>query len=310
MSDLISVVVPIYNVEKYLTKCIDSIINQTYKNLEIILVDDGSPDNCGKICDEYKKKDNRIKVIHKKNGGLSDARNEGIKIATGKYIGFIDSDDFVNLKMIEILYDLLKNNNADISVVSYKYYFGEEENNNESVEIKSPKILSNIDAITYLFDNNKLGNYAWNKLYKLSLFDDVKYPVGKKMEDLGTTYKLFSKSNKIVYSDTELYYYLQRGDSILHSVDKKLCNDKFELCYERFLDLKKDYPNLEENNIYMFKNALRSYPFLNEKNREKAEGILKTKVNIKLTLGLNVRYILYRIDRKLYSNIFIKRGLK
>ena len=109
--DLISIIVPIYNVEKYIKKCIDSIINQTYTNLEIILVDDGSPDNCGKICDKYKEKDDRIKVIHKKNGGLSDARNAGIDIATGEYITFIDSDDYVAENYIEVLYNLCKEQN-------------------------------------------------------------------------------------------------------------------------------------------------------------------------------------------------------
>ena len=122
-NNLISIIVPIYNVEKYLKKCIDSIINQTYKNLEIILVDDGSPDNCGKICDEYAKKDNRIKVIHKENGGVSSARNVGVENATGEYIGFVDSDDYIEKDMYEVLINNLKKENADISIISnYEVY--------------------------------------------------------------------------------------------------------------------------------------------------------------------------------------------
>ena len=120
--DLISVIIPIYNVEQYLKECLESVINQTYRNLEIILVDDGSKDKSGKICDEYKNKDERIKVVHKENGGLSDARNAGMKIATGKYIQFIDSDDFIDKDMIETLYNLIIENEADISMCS-NYYF-------------------------------------------------------------------------------------------------------------------------------------------------------------------------------------------
>ena len=114
MKDLITIVVPVYKVEQYLDKCVNSIINQTYKNLEIILVDDGSPDNCGKMCDEYAKNDNRIVVIHKENGGLSDARNAGIEIAKGKYISFIDSDDYVTEDYVEFLYALISNNNVEV----------------------------------------------------------------------------------------------------------------------------------------------------------------------------------------------------
>ena len=120
MEDLISVVVPIYNVENYIKKCVDSILSQTYKNLEIILVDDGSPDNCPQICDEYAQKDNRIKVIHKENGGLSDARNAGIDISKGKFITFIDSDDYIEKDYVEVLYNSIKENASDMAIGSHK----------------------------------------------------------------------------------------------------------------------------------------------------------------------------------------------
>ena len=178
-SDLISIVVPIYKVEKYINKCIESILNQTYKNLEIILVDDGSPDNCGKIADEYAKKDNRIKVIHKKNGGLSDARNAGIDIVKGKYIAFVDSDDYIEKEYIEIMYNAIRTNkvkivqcginkvNDDGKVLdSYGYLDNELINSKRIIEEKYTKYpISNV--------------VAWNKLYSTDLFKDIRYPVRK-----------------------------------------------------------------------------------------------------------------------------------
>lgn len=144
MDKLISVIVPIYNVEKYLTKCIESIINQTYENLEIILVDDGSPDNCPIICDEYAKRDSRVKVIHKKNGGLSDARNAGLDIATGEYIMFIDSDDFVEIDMMESMMNNMIDNNVDLVVCNIKYIY----DNSEKVKYnQKDKVLDKYEAM-------------------------------------------------------------------------------------------------------------------------------------------------------------------
>ena len=214
MSDLISVVVPIYNVEKYLTKCIDSIINQTYKNLEIILVDDGSPDNCGKICDEYKKKDNRIKVIHKKNGGLSDARNEGIKIATGKYIGFIDSDDFVSKDMYKKLYDSIKKYDAEISVCSRNILYENGKVVPYCINDGRVIVMDSTEALKKIFGFRDFDMAAWDKLYSIKLFNKIKYPVGRINEDYYVTPLLFSKANRIVYIRESLYNYLRRENSI------------------------------------------------------------------------------------------------
>lgn len=309
--NLISVIVPIYNTEKYLCKCVDSIINQTYTNLEIILVNDGSSDNCGKICDEYAKKDNRIKVIHKLNGGLSDARNVGIKKAKGKYISFVDSDDYINKNMIDVLFNLQLSNKSDISIISYKVVYDNNIVDENFKKISEPIILNKYQALLYLFYDNKIGNYAWNKLYKKELFNNMEFPKGKKMEDLGTTYKLFELCEKIVYSDTELYYYLQRNNSILHDIDKKLCNDKFELAHERYLYLLNKYPLMKENNAFMFENSLRLYPFLSTYNKRKAERvIIKKNIKTKLSIKLKFRYYLYKLSKKIYIIIFLKRGFK
>lgn len=201
MEELISVIVPIYNVEKYLNKCIESIINQSYSNLEIILVDDGSKDSSGIMCDSYILKDKRIKVIHKENGGLSDARNVGLDKAKGEYIVFIDSDDWIDEKMIEILYNIIKKNNSDISICDYFLAYNEEiQTQKEDIEIIN---LSNIEALKTIYDKD-LGVcmiVAWNKLYKRNLFkDDIRYPYGKIHEDEFTTYKLLYKAKKnIIY---------------------------------------------------------------------------------------------------------------
>ncbi|MBV1709533.1 MAG: glycosyltransferase [Erysipelothrix sp.] len=213
MKDLISVIVPVYNVEEYLPRCINSIMFQTYNNLEIILVDDGSPDRCGQICDEFEKKDNRIIVIHKQNGGLSDARNSGISIARGKYIIFLDSDDWMHKECIDKLYNLSCKHNAEISVCGFVRTFTEYVPN--SLTDLTLKTFSNIEALEYLVDDSSASLVvAWGKLYDKKLFDNIKYPFGKIHEDEFVAHLLIYESKKIVYSSEQLIYYWQRNDSI------------------------------------------------------------------------------------------------
>lgn len=245
ITSVISIIVPIYKVEKYLEKCIDSIINQDYKNLEIILVDDGSPDRCPQICDEYAQKDSRIKVIHKENGGLSDARNAGIKVATGEYIAFIDSDDYVTENYISTLLYTIKKYDADISACNYiKLY---EDSGVEKVEPKTTKdlVMTNIEAMKDLFTlPNNSDVVAWNKLYKTSLFtqNNIEFPKGKLHEDNFTTYKLYYFSNKVVFTNVPCYYYLQRKDSIM---GKKFNIKRLDI----LLALKETEEFVKENNI-------------------------------------------------------------
>lgn len=231
-NDLISIVVPVYNVEKYVKYCVESIVNQKYNNLEIILVDDGSTDNSGKICDEYSKLDNRIKVIHKENGGLADARNVGISYATGEYIGFVDSDDYIHPDFYQTLYDLLLDNNADISECQFLRIAVEKiedaknilDSENSKV-VNEYKIEKNIDALRNLY-GPRLKPYiqkvvVWNKLYKKSLFNDVEFPVGKLHEDEFTTYKILSKCTNIVSTNLYLHGYMQTKNSIMRNVIKQ-----------------------------------------------------------------------------------------
>ena len=213
MDDLVSVVIPIYNVEKYLDNCVASVCNQTYQNLDIILVDDGSPDHCPEMCEEYARNDTRIRVVHKQNGGLSDARNCGIKAAKGKYITCIDSDDYVSKDFVEYLYRLLKGANADISICDFVKTKSLNENRIFTSEEKIE--LSPDQAIQEMLYAKTFTTSAWGKLYRAELFHGITYPLGKYSEDMYTTYKLLEKANKVVYGNQVCYYYVHRSNSIL-----------------------------------------------------------------------------------------------
>ena len=219
---MISVIVPIYKVEKYLPRCVDSIINQTFADIEIILVNDGSPDRCGQICDDYALHENRIKVFHKENGGLSDARNTGIELAKGEYITFVDSDDYIAPNMLEHLMSNLEQYNADIVQCGFLRVY---ENDTESITktVITEKygidiVLTGIEALEdYFVTESFVDEIACAKLYKTSLFKETgtTYPVGRIHEDTFTTYKLFYYSRIVVCSAEQLYFYLQRNDSII-----------------------------------------------------------------------------------------------
>lgn len=221
--DLISIIVPVYNVQEYLKNCINSILNQSYKNIEIILVDDGSTDESSSICDLYVKKDSRIKVIHKENGGLSDARNMGIKSARGKYITFVDSDDYLDENYVKVLYILITENNSDIACSRMK----KTDSLNDKIINKNEKIniYNSIDAIKEILYQRNIDNSAPSKLFKKDLFENILFPVGYAFEDLDTMYKLFLQANKIVSTTNNYYLYYQRQGSILHTVKDKTIND-------------------------------------------------------------------------------------
>ena len=213
----ISIIVPVYNVELYLHRCIDSILAQTFTDFELILVDDGSPDNCGKICDEYAEKDSCIHVIHKENGGLSDARNAGIDWAfansDSEWIAFIDSDDWIHPKYLEALYNAVKETGCEISICGYEETTGD-----------SPKVDDiNLQAVTvstedFFCEHNVNAVVAWGKLYKKGLFQEIRYPVGKLHEDEFTTYKLLFQYENCAFVNQPMYFYYKNTDSITKSV--------------------------------------------------------------------------------------------
>lgn len=210
---LISIIVPVYNVESYLQRCLDSIISQTYSNLEIILVDDGSPDKCPQICDKYATGDNRIVVIHKENGGLSDARNVGLNICKGEYISFIDSDDWVSLEYINELYTSIKETNADIAIVNHKHVTSFP--TREIQEKRCIKLFSKQQALFELIaKQHQPFVVSWGKLYRKEMFSNIRFPKGKYHEDEFTSHLLINAATKIVYSNKTLYFYFQRSNSI------------------------------------------------------------------------------------------------
>ena len=215
MSDLISVIVPVYNVDKYLDRCINSILKQTYSNLEILLIDDGSTDSSGLICDEYASKYENIIVYHKKNGGISSARNYGLdKINDNtKYIAFVDSDDFLHPQMYEILYDNLIENECDIAVCNL-----EKTNSEKIIEYISNdiKILKKEEYMNQYFDDSYRSNVVWNKLYKKECLYRVRFKEGKIYEDIIYSSEIICNAKKIVINESKLYYYYQRKGSILN----------------------------------------------------------------------------------------------
>lgn len=214
----ISVIVPVYKVEKYLKRCVDSILAQTYTNFELILVDDGSPDTCPAMCDEFAMQDNRIRVVHKKNGGLSDARNAGIDIATGEYIAFVDSDDYIAVDMCEQLLESILKYNADVAFCNYlrvdeAHNIGTER---EQVQPIRDECLSQEQVWQELL--RPYGGYyivAWNKLYHRKLFDSLRFPVGKQHEDEFVIHHVINQCNKIACVSKPLYFYVQRAGSIM-----------------------------------------------------------------------------------------------
>ena len=210
---IISIIVPVYNVKEYLNKCVESIVNQSYTALEIILVDDGSTDGSAEICDEWEKKDLRVKVIHKSNGGLSDARNCGLSNANGGYVAFVDSDDYVHKNYIEILFRNMLENKAEISICDYLRI--DEEQIDSSQELHNKVyIYEGHRILDQLYENNVVMVIAWNKLYKKELFDAVKYPKGRVHEDEYIIHQLLYQCKRVVYTSCKLYYYVQRKGSI------------------------------------------------------------------------------------------------
>lgn len=245
MKDLISIIVPVYNVEKYLNKCIESIIKQTYKNIEIILIDDGSTDNCGKICDEYKKIDNRIKVIHKENEGVSSARNIGIQNSNGNYIGFVDSDDYIEKDMYEKLVNEMKLD-KDLSIA----ICGVNDISEEGIILNNSKYNKEIilDRETFfieILNEENINAVIWNKLFKKELFSNVKFNEQTKIaEDLELFLNIIDRINKVKIIPNKLYNWLVRKNSVTKTKFNDNWKQEINIC-KKVINVAKKYRNIE-----------------------------------------------------------------
>lgn len=313
---MISVIVPIYKVEDYLAKCIESIQKQSFKDLEIILVDDGSPDRCGEICDRYKQQDGRIKVIHKQNGGLSDARNAGIDVAEGEYISFIDSDDYIHPQMMEILYNILQEAEADISVCEFKQV-SEQEDIDFAYILKPVKTekAEGQQVMNQLQHKNLITVVAWNKLYRAKLFENNRYKKGMIHEDEFMIHHLLHECNCIVYTKEPLYFYIQRKNSITGTVKWNQVKDGWSAYIDRLAFLEKhNYEQMQVwTRLHMLHYIVVYYDKLmniDQANRlladwrEAFKGIYRDKV-VKSTLQKQLlhEYKYFVINPRIYYNM-------
>lgn len=240
---LISVIIPIYNVEAYLDKCVVSLIQQTYSHLEIILVDDGSPDSCPQICDDWAKKDSRIKVIHKQNGGLSDARNAGISVATGEWIVFIDSDDWIENDALEKMFQRSQTDQSDVVSCGVKWVKEDDTLINE-VTVSQEEVLDTKSAMREIIVDGKLKQHVWNKLYMRSLVADIPFEKGKYHEDVFWSYQVFGRAKKVSLMMESFYHYIQRSNSIMGESYSPKRLDALDAMCRRCEYVKEYYPDL------------------------------------------------------------------
>ena len=243
MEDLVSIVVPVYNVMQYLDACMESILNQSYHRIEVILVDDGSTDGSGQKCDYYSRIDSRVIVMHKENGGLSDARNKGIALAKGDYIMFVDSDDIVSLNIVDYLLGLCEQYSADISICDPVHCYITENINFE--DERKITVFNAHDAIVEMLYQKSFLVAAWGKLFRRTYFDDVLFPYGMLFEDSAIMYKIFNKANVIVYGDAKLYGYMHREGSITTSKFSIRDCDIIKICQQITEDMSNESASLQ-----------------------------------------------------------------
>lgn len=302
--ELISIIIPIFNMSKYLEKCIDSVINQTYKNLEIILIDDGSTDNSGEICDRYLQKDNRIKVVHQKNQGVSAARNEGLKHATGYYIGFVDPDDFIESKMYEIIINDIKENQCDIGICGIR------SKNEDDITLKEDRKQENIvmnkkKFLNILIQDKMIATSVWDKVFKSELIKEKRF---NEKRVVGEDFELIlevinNKKIKAVYNSSCLYNYLIREKSASRKQDDKQAIDILEVNDNLLKIVQIEYPDLQDlviERILKKENMILKKYRISQKIKEKIKIDIRIKEKIYfkskyIPLKNKVKYILKRI---------------
>lgn len=321
---LISIILPIYNVQAYLDKCMKSLFLQTYENLEFVMIDDGSDIECSKLCDTYLEKDARVVVYHKKNGGLSDARNYGINRATGEYITCIDPDDYVDCDYVEYLYKILVKYKAKMSIAQHRVYY-----DNGSIKENGTygdEALKTEQCLERMLYHDVIDTSAWGKLYHKSLFEKVKYPKGKLFEDIGTTYALMLQCDYIAVGYESKYNYIFHNNSIVNGKFNLKKLDLIEMTDLMATDVLNSYPNLEKavkrRQLYARFSTLNQMLNVGEEfEREKKEivnYIKKNKMEIlknkrapkrdKIAVFLfSINYSLYKFCWLTYQNRIMKK---
>lgn len=318
MQPKVSVIIPAYNVEKFIEKCVNSVLDQSFSDFEIILVDDGSKDSTPKICDELANKDSRITVIHKENGGLSDARNAGIRKSVGKYLAFVDGDDIVDKEYLQELYRLITlEDDIWVSIVG-GVAFGENATPKGSKSTLS-KVVSTEEIVRKMCLRDGIDHTAWGKLFLAELWKDFKYPVGKLYEDYLTTYRVLSKVDKIAYSDAKMYFYIQHNESIMHMKCSEKTLAVLDVADQETEFMLKTWPNIREEildlyvSVYLknlqqiLNTGMDAFPEYQERTmkvvKKNASLLLKSK-----RIGKNdkVKILALLISKKLFLKLYNK----
>lgn len=274
----VSVIIPIYNIELYVRECVESVLAQSYRELEIILVDDGSTDSCPQLCDAFLTRDDRIRVIHRQNGGLSAARNSGIKAATGEYLVFLDGDDYLSPIAIEQLLTVILKENTAIGVTSFSI---DPQTLSDSVSEETFS-LSASDAIKEIFSERRFFTSAWGKIYKRELFTEIHFPEGLIYEDFAVMYRLFDLAKKVAFCDAKIYFYRYTTTSITHSAFRKKRMDYFTVTDEVTEFIEKNYPEVRKtHNERTVHNAISFYQSMSICGYDDADDIKRVRSYVK-----------------------------
>ena len=323
MEPLISVIIPIFQVESFLEKCISSIITQTYDNLEIILVDDGSTDNSSAICDRFQAQDKRIKVIHQENSGLSHARNIGLKNATGDFIGFVDSDDWIEPNMYDVLLSAVQETGADIAVCNYCREIETSKAIQNKIVFPKIQLYSNETALKMLISGKKNINICvWNKLYRSSIISTIRFPEGKICEDIQWTPQVIGNAKTVAFIDYPFYHYLYRNRSLVHDcrIITKRLQDRIDLYQQLIEYIRINFPKLEKLTNAQFANFY-CWEYINiflADNQFDVDYEIRNNLHCKFRqLGFinildvsNIKMTLARVLFWYYPNLFFKLYIK
>lgn len=319
MKPRLSIIVPVYNVEQYLRKCVDSILNQTFKEFELILVDDGSTDGSSRICDDYKEKDDRICVLHKENGGVSDARNYGIDHSNGEYIAFVDSDDWIDDGMYESMMSAIVENDADIAVCGHRVVTADGQIE-ETVVFEEPILLTGAEATIEILKDERMPSFAWNKLYKKRLFKDIRFPKERIYEDTAVIYRYFDMAKRVYVLNRVYYNYLRRPGSLCLSQTNekavKRIHDNAQAFYERYVFAKKNMtyesvlPICAQKCMMQLRSFIHycaKYRFTYESHVLQHAFEMYSNVDASDTqtnsFGTSIEYCVFRISRKFYYSL-------